>query len=117
LLDNPGVGPLAGLPNPECWRDRAQSLRLPWRGPCQFLWHHSAQVRVRNRGVQADTARGDYKFLLDEFFSIIYSICLQEEEKKKKEDLEMGGWRENAGQTEPQTKEPAPAAEETAEKF
>lgn len=30
----------------------------------------------------------------------------------------MGGWRENAEQTEPQTKEPAAvAAEETAEKY
>jgi hypothetical protein len=44
-------------------------------------------------------------------------IYFQEEEKKKKEDLEMGGWRENGGQTEPQTKEPAAAAEETANKF
>lgn len=29
----------------------------------------------------------------------------------------MGGWRENPEQTEPQTKEPAAVAEETAEKF
>jgi hypothetical protein len=29
----------------------------------------------------------------------------------------MGGWRENAGETEPQTKEPATVAGESGEKF
>jgi hypothetical protein len=65
----------------------------------------------------------EYKRTLQEVIANIYStnfgsmIYFQEEEKKKKDDLEMGGWRENGGQTEPQTKEPAAAAEETAKKF